>query len=89
MAAMAEYIGFIAGHPLLVAVMVLVTAACSVLCRYIAHRTTIRHEAEATRRMRLAVTGTSSEQRAAVVRACADHEATARSVPRSSYRSRR
>jgi hypothetical protein len=62
------------GHPLL-ALALLLTAVCGVLRGWITHRTAIRHEAEATRRVQLAVGGTSSTERAAVVRACAELEA--------------
>jgi len=86
---MAECIGLATGQPLPVVVLLLVTAVCSVLRGWVAHRTTIRHEAEATQRVQIAVSGTSSEQRAAVVRACADHEAAARLVSRPRDRSRR
>lgn len=86
---MTECLGFATGQPLPVVVVLLVAAACRVLRGWVTHRTAIRHEAEATRRVQLAVSGTSSEQRAAVVRACADHEAAARSVSRPRNRNRR
>ncbi len=68
---MGELVGFATGHPLLAGV-VLITAGCGVLRRWITHCTAVRHEAQATRRVELAVGGTSSAQRAAVVRACAE-----------------
>jgi hypothetical protein len=79
---MAEFAGFATSHPVLALAVLLITAACRVLRRWIAHRTTIRHEAEATKRMQLAVGGTSSTERAAVVRACADLEAASYLAPR-------
>lgn len=72
---MGELVGFATGHPLLALVPLLITAVCGILRAWITHRTAIRHEAEATRRVLLAVGGTSSTERAAVVRACADLEA--------------
>lgn len=72
---MGELVGFATGHPLLALVPLLITAVCGILRAWITHRTAIRHEAEATRRVQLAVGGTSSTERAAVVRACADLEA--------------
>jgi hypothetical protein len=80
---MGEFAGFATGHPMLALAMLLITAICGILRRWIAHSTTIRHEAEATKRMQLAVGGTSSTERAAVVRACADLEAASHPAPRS------
>lgn len=76
---MGELVGVATGHPLLALALLLSTAVCRVLCRWINHRTAGRHEAEATRRVRLAVSGTSSTDRAAVVRACAELEAASHS----------
>ncbi|MGH3915724.1 MAG: hypothetical protein ACRDTC_20290 [Pseudonocardiaceae bacterium] len=80
---MGELLGFVAGHPLPGVILLLVTAVCGVLRGWTTHRTTFRHETEATRRVQLAVGGTSSTERAAVVRACADLEAASHSVRRS------
>lgn len=79
---MGEFVGLAASHPLLASV-ILLTAVCGVVRHWISHRTTVRHEAQATRRMQLAVDGTSSSERAAVVRACAELEAASHSVPPS------
>lgn len=79
---MGDFLGLITGHPLL-AVVLLVTAVCGVLRSWITHRTAVRHEVEATRRMQLAVGGTRSPERAAVVRACAELEAASHSPFRS------
>jgi hypothetical protein len=76
---MGELVGIATGHPLLALVVLLISAVCGVLRAWISHRTAIRHEAEATRRVRLAVGGTSSPERAAVVRACAELEAASHS----------
>ncbi|MGH3706825.1 MAG: hypothetical protein ACRDRQ_01700 [Pseudonocardiaceae bacterium] len=82
---MGEFIGFATGHPSLLAlVLLLITAGCGVLRAWITHRTAIRHEAEATQRVQIAVGGTSSAERAAVVRACADLEAASHSAPQPS-----
>jgi hypothetical protein len=78
---MGEFVGFAAGHPPLALVMLLITAVCGMVRRWISHRTTVWYEAQATRRVQLAVGGTSSTERAAVVRACAELEAACRSVP--------
>lgn len=80
---MGELVGFATGHPLLAVIVVLITAVCGVLRSWISHRTTIRHEAESTRRAQLAVDGTDSTERAAVVRACAELEAASHPVSRS------
>lgn len=77
---MGQFVGFAAGHPLLALVMLQSTAVCGVVRRWISHRTTLRHEALATRRVQLAVGGTSSTERAAVVRACAELEAASHSA---------
>jgi hypothetical protein len=63
-------------------VLLLITAVCGVIRGWITHRTTVRHEAEATQRVQLAVGGTNSSERAAVVRACAQLEAASHPVPR-------
>lgn len=76
---MGQLVGVATGHPLL-ALALLITGICGVLHGWITHRTAIRHEAEATRRVRLAVGDTSSTDRAAVVRACAELEAASRAV---------
>jgi hypothetical protein len=81
--AMAEFVGLATGRPLLAVVLLLVTAVSGVLRGWIIHRTTIRHETETTHRVQLAVDGTSSAERAAVVRACADLEAASHPVTRS------
>jgi hypothetical protein len=78
---MGELVGLATGHPLLALALLLPTAVCGVLRGWITHRTTIRHEDEATRRVQLAVGGTSSTERAAVVRACAELEAASHSAP--------
>lgn len=75
---MGELVGLATGHPLL-ALVLLGTAVCGVLHAWISHRTAIRHYAETTRWVQLAVGGTSSAERAAVVRACADLEAASHS----------
>jgi hypothetical protein len=77
---MGDFVGLATGHPLLALALLLLTAVCGVLRGWITHRTAIRHEAEATRRVQLAVGGTSSTERAAVVRACAELEAASHSV---------
>lgn len=77
---MREFVGHATGHPLLALALLLLTAVCGVLRGWITHRTAIRHEAEATRRVQLAVGGTTSTERAAVVRACAELEAASHSV---------
>jgi hypothetical protein len=79
-AAMGELVGVATGHPLLALAPLLLTAVCGVLRGWISHRTTVRHEVEATRRVQLAVGGTSSTERAAVVRACAELEAASHSA---------
>lgn len=79
---MGELVGFATGHPMLALAVLLIIAVCQVLREWILHRTTIRHEAEATQRVRLAVGDTSSTERAAVVRACADLEAASHPGPR-------
>lgn len=79
---MGEFVGVAIGHPLL-ALALLTTAVCGVIRGWITHRTAILHEAEATRRMRLAVGHTSSTERAAVVRACAELEAASHTVSRA------
>lgn len=71
---MGQLIGFTTDRPLLTFAVFLMIAACKVLRVYINHRTIVRHETEATRRVELAVTGTASAERAAVVRACAEIE---------------
>jgi hypothetical protein len=78
---MGEFVGFATGRPLLAVVLLLITALCSVLRGWITHRTRLRHEAEATRRVQLAVDGTNSTERAAVVRACAELEAASHPMP--------
>ncbi len=80
---MGEFVGFAIGHPLLAGVVLLITAVCGVLRSWITHCTAVRHEAEATRRAQLAVEGTNSTNRAAVVRACAELEAASHPVSRS------
>lgn len=80
---MGDFLGLIIGRPLLAVVLLLVTALCGVLRSWITHRTSVRHEVEATRRMQLAVGGTRSPERAAVVRACAELEAASHSASRS------
>lgn len=77
---MGDFVGLATGHPLLALALLLLTAVCGILRGWITHRTAIRHEAEATRRVQLAVGGTSSTERAAVVRACAKLEAASHSV---------
>lgn len=79
---MGESISFATGHPSQALVALLITAACGVLRGWLTHRTTIRHEAEATRRVKLAVHSTNSAERAAVVRACAELEAASHSGSR-------
>ncbi len=79
---MGEFFDFATGRPLLAVVLLLVTAVCGVLRGWITHCTTVRHEAEATRRVQLAVDGTNSTERAAVVRACAELEAASHPVSR-------
>jgi hypothetical protein len=78
---MGEFVGFTTSHPMLGPVVLLITAVCGVLRAWITHRTTIQREAEATQRVQLAVGGTSSTERAAVVQACAELEAASRPVP--------
>jgi hypothetical protein len=80
---MGDFAGFATGHPLLAVVLLLITAVCGVLHSWIIHRTTVRHETEATRRVQLAVSDTNSTERAAVVRACAELEAASHPVSRS------
>ncbi len=77
---MAEFVGLATGRPLLAVVLLLVIAICGVFRGWITHRTAVRHEAEATRRLQLAVDGTNSTERAAVVRACAELEAASHPV---------
>ncbi|MBV8542069.1 MAG: hypothetical protein JO364_14025 [Pseudonocardiales bacterium] len=72
---MGEFVGVATGHPLLALALLLITAVRGVLRRWISHRTAVRHDVEATRRVQLAVGGTGSTERAAVVRACAELEA--------------
>lgn len=81
---MGEFVGFATGHPLLALALLLITAVCGVLRAWITHRTAIRHEAEATRRVQLAVGGTSSTERAAVVCACAELEAASHAAHQGS-----
>jgi hypothetical protein len=76
---MGKFVGVATGHPLLAVVLLLIPAVCGILRAWITHRTASRHEAEATRRVQLAVGGTSSTERAAVVRACAELAAASRS----------
>ncbi|MFE6284566.1 hypothetical protein [Streptomyces sp. NPDC057877] len=66
--------------PLLAVVLVLVGAGTALARAWIAHRTAVRKEEEHTERTRLAVIGSVSEHRAAVVRACAQLEAAGRTV---------
>jgi hypothetical protein len=80
---MGEFVGLATGRPLLAVVLMLVTALSGVVRGWITHRTTIRHEIEATRRVLLAVDDTNSTERAAVVRACAELEAASHLVARS------
>jgi hypothetical protein len=68
--------------------LVLVSALTTVARAWIAHRTAVRREWEHTERTRIAVGGSASRHRAAVVRACAELEAAAprpaaRRAPRS------
>ncbi|MEO7196815.1 MAG: hypothetical protein ABIZ05_18660 [Pseudonocardiaceae bacterium] len=86
---MGELVGVATGHPLLALALLLITAVCGVLRGWISHRTAVRHEEEATRRVRLAVSGTSSTERAAVVRACAELEAASHSAHQFSARTAR
>ncbi len=79
---MGEFVGFATGHPPLAVVLLLVTAVCGVLRGWITHRRTVRHETEATRRVQIAVGGTNSTERAALVRACAELEAASHPVSR-------
>jgi hypothetical protein len=79
---MGQLVGVATGHPLL-ALALLIPAICGVLHGWITHRTAIRHDAEATRRVRLAVGDTSSTDRAAVVRACAELEAASHAESRA------
>jgi len=79
---MAEFVDLATGSPLLAVVLLLVTAISGVLRSWITHRTTIRHEAETTHRVQLAVDGTNSAERAAVVRACAELEAASHPLTR-------
>ncbi|GGM10968.1 hypothetical protein GCM10010129_63720 [Streptomyces fumigatiscleroticus] len=72
--------------PVLATVILLVSALTALARAWIAHRTAVRKEEEHTERTRIAVTGSVSEHRAAVVRACAELEAAAR--PQSSGRRR-
>jgi hypothetical protein len=80
---MGEFVGLATGRPLLAVVLVLVTALSGVVRGWITHRTTNRHEIEATRRVLLAVDDTNSTERAAVVRACAELEAASHLMARS------
>jgi hypothetical protein len=80
---MGEFASYAISHPALALALLLITAVCGVLRAWITHRTTIRHEAEATQRMQFAIGGTSSTERAAVVRACAELEAASNRGPRS------
>jgi hypothetical protein len=80
---MEQLVGFVTGRPQLTMVLLLVTAIAGIFRSWITHRTTIRHEAEATRRVQLAIGGTNTAQRAAVVRACAELEAASHPVSRS------
>ncbi len=77
---MGQFVGLTAGRPLLTLAVLLVVAVCGVFRVWITHRTRVRHEVEATRRVQLAVDGTNSTDRAAVVRAYAKLEAASHPV---------
>jgi hypothetical protein len=79
---MGQFVGLTAGRPLLTLAALVVVAVCGVLHVWITHRTRVRHEVEATRRVQLAVDGTNSTDRAAVVRAYAKLEAAAHPASR-------
>jgi len=74
--------------PVVATVLVLVSAVTALARAWIAHRTTARRETEHTERTRIAVTGSVSEHRAAVVRACAELEAAAQPRPGKGRKSR-
>lgn len=76
----------IAIDPVLAVVLVLVSATTALARAWITHRTAVRKEEGHTERVRIAVTGSTSEHRAAVVRAGAQLEAAAR--PQSAGRRR-
>ncbi|MFF4209736.1 hypothetical protein ACFYZE_10375 [Streptomyces sp. NPDC001796] len=66
-----------ATDPVLTIAVVLVSALTTLVRAWIAHRTAVSREQEHTERTRIAVGGSASEHRAAVVRACAELEAAA------------
>ncbi|REE66341.1 hypothetical protein BX257_9174 [Streptomyces sp. 3212.3] len=66
--------------PVLAAVLAAVAVAAGLLRALIAHRTAVKKEEEHTRRVRIAVDGSTPAHRAAVVRACAELEAASRLV---------
>ncbi|OIJ86036.1 hypothetical protein [Streptomyces colonosanans] len=71
----------ITADPVLALVLVSVSAFATLARAWIAHRTAVRREQEHTERTRIAVGGSASEHRAAVVRACAELEAAAQPRP--------
>ncbi|MFD8595727.1 hypothetical protein ACFV1L_12045 [Kitasatospora sp. NPDC059646] len=68
---------FDTGDPVVLTVLGAASAAATVARAWIRHRTAIRLEQERTRRVLGALTGTTRQGRAEVVRACAELEATA------------
>ncbi|MCX4582681.1 hypothetical protein [Streptomyces sp. NBC_01481] len=72
---------FAAIDPALAAVLMAVAVAAGLLRAWITHRTAVRMEEEHTRRICVAVEGSTPIHRAAVVRACAELEAASWTGP--------
>ncbi|MER7660682.1 hypothetical protein [Streptomyces sp. NPDC096193] len=75
---------FAAIDPALAAVLLPVAVAAGLLRAWITHRTAVRMEEEHTRRICVAVEGSTPMHRAAVVKACAELEAASRTLPNQS-----
>ncbi|MGW2277744.1 hypothetical protein [Streptomyces sp. NPDC001770] len=73
---------FAAGDPVLTVVLMVVTVTAGLIRAWIGHRTSVRAEEEQTRRIRIAVAGSTSTHRAAVVHECAALAAASRPAPR-------
>lgn len=72
---MLHYTSFLMAHALLGSGLLSAGIIGKIIRCWINHRTALLHEAESTRRLTLAIRDTTSTQRAAVVRACAELEA--------------
>lgn len=72
---MPHYATFLMTHALLGSGLLSAGILGKIVRCWINHRTALLHEAESTRKLVLAIRDTTSDQRAAVVRACAELEA--------------